>query len=65
MPLAPRLRSVSHGLPLGLGVAGVLAGGALLVLRAAPTRVGLAVLGLGVLALVVAHWWRRGTRLTA
>jgi len=65
MPLAPRLRSVTHGLPLGLGVAGVLAGSTLLVLRAAPTWVGLAVLGLGVLALVVAHWWRRGTRLTA
>jgi signal transduction histidine kinase/CheY-like chemotaxis protein len=27
--------------------------------------VGLGVLGLGVLALVVAHWWRRGSRLTA
>ncbi|HEX6200666.1 MAG TPA: ATP-binding protein [Thermoanaerobaculia bacterium] len=65
MPLAPRLRSVTHGLPLGLGVAGVLAGGALLVLRAAPTGVGLGILGLGVLALVVAHWWRRGSRLTA
>lgn len=61
----PRLRSVSHGLPLGLGVAGVLAGGTLLVLRAAPTEVGLGILGLGVLALVVAHWWRRGGRLTA
>lgn len=65
MPLVPRLRSVTHGLPLGLGVAGVLAGGALLVLRAAPAWAGLAVLGLGVLALIVAHWWRRGSRLTA
>ncbi len=51
------LQSAARRAPLVLGIAAVLVGGTLLVIRVGSPWTGLSLLGLGVVALSLEHWW--------
>lgn len=65
MPLSQRIVSVLRVLPLLIGVAAVLSGAGLLMLRLYAVWVGLSILGLGVVSLSLAVWWQQRRAFTA
>lgn len=65
MSVVRRLSQSTPSVPWLLGVACLLVGGLLLVLRFLTPWVGLAVLGFGVVFLTLAHWWERRRALAA